>query len=95
MAHPLTHLTHGIPTRRPFHPAKTASGEPLWMTQGGLIRFIQGWPPGEHLIEMMVKIYQIGKKDMAPMVDEARPGHSLQGPEPEQPGGRVRATDCE
>jgi hypothetical protein len=25
MAHPLTHLTHGIPTRRPFHPAKTAS----------------------------------------------------------------------
>ena len=24
MAHPLTHLTHGIPTRRPFHPAKTA-----------------------------------------------------------------------
>jgi hypothetical protein len=22
MAHPLTHLTHGIPTRRPFHPAK-------------------------------------------------------------------------
>jgi hypothetical protein len=21
MAHPLTHLTHGIPTRRPFHPA--------------------------------------------------------------------------
>ena len=27
MAHPLTHLTHGIPTRRPFHPAKTASAE--------------------------------------------------------------------
>jgi hypothetical protein len=26
MAHPLTHLTHGIPTRRPFHPAKTAFG---------------------------------------------------------------------
>src|SRR5258705_13338380 len=25
MAHPLTHLTHGIPTRRPFPPAKTAS----------------------------------------------------------------------
>jgi hypothetical protein len=25
MAHPLTHLTHGISTRRPFHPAKTAS----------------------------------------------------------------------
>ena len=25
MAHLLTHLTHGIPTRRPFHPAKTAS----------------------------------------------------------------------
>src|SRR5258708_26196719 len=25
MAHPLTHLTHGIPTRRPFHPAKRAS----------------------------------------------------------------------
>ena len=25
MAHPLTHLTHGIPTRRPFHPAKTAA----------------------------------------------------------------------
>ena len=25
LAHPLTHLTHGIPTRRPFHPAKTAS----------------------------------------------------------------------
>ena len=25
MARPLTHLTHGIPTRRPFHPAKTAS----------------------------------------------------------------------
>jgi 2,4-dienoyl-CoA reductase-like NADH-dependent reductase (Old Yellow Enzyme family) len=24
MAHPLTHLTHGIPTRRPFHLAKTA-----------------------------------------------------------------------
>jgi hypothetical protein len=24
IAHPLTHLTHGIPTRRPFHPAKTA-----------------------------------------------------------------------
>src|SRR6202795_5026239 len=24
MAHPLTHLTHGISTRRPFHPAKTA-----------------------------------------------------------------------
>ena len=23
MAHPLTHLTHGISTRRPFHPAKT------------------------------------------------------------------------
>jgi hypothetical protein len=29
MAHPLTHLTHGIPTRRPFHPAKTANG---WQT---------------------------------------------------------------
>ena len=25
MAHPLTHLTHGFPTRRPFHPAKMAS----------------------------------------------------------------------
>jgi hypothetical protein len=24
MAHPLTHLTHGIPTRRPFLLAKTA-----------------------------------------------------------------------
>ncbi len=29
MAHPLTHLTHGIPTRRPFHPAKTASGRTM------------------------------------------------------------------
>jgi hypothetical protein len=27
LAHPLTHLTHGIPTRRPFHPAKTATLE--------------------------------------------------------------------
>jgi hypothetical protein len=25
MARPLTHLTHGISTRRPFHPAKTVS----------------------------------------------------------------------
>src|SRR5258705_11755781 len=25
MAHPLTHLTHGISTRRPFHPAKTGA----------------------------------------------------------------------
>src|SRR5712671_5512421 len=25
MAHPLTHLTHGISTRRPFHPGKTCS----------------------------------------------------------------------
>ena len=24
MAHPLTHLTHGIPTRRPFHPPRSA-----------------------------------------------------------------------
>jgi hypothetical protein len=37
MAHPLTHLTHGIPTRRPFHPAKTASAiasslGSLWLT---------------------------------------------------------------
>src|SRR5882757_1073601 len=29
MAHPLTHLTHGIPTRRPFHPAKTARLKPV------------------------------------------------------------------
>jgi multidrug efflux pump len=29
MARPLTHLTHGICTRRPFHPAKTASAEPF------------------------------------------------------------------
>ena len=27
MARPLTHLTHGISTRRPFHPAKTANRE--------------------------------------------------------------------
>jgi hypothetical protein len=32
MAHPLTHLTHGIPTRRPFHPAKwQAPTEPVCM----------------------------------------------------------------
>jgi hypothetical protein len=30
MAHPLTHLTPGIPTRRPFHPAaRSCEGEPL------------------------------------------------------------------
>src|ERR1700675_338043 len=46
MAHPLTHLTHGIPTRRPFHPAKTASGikgkkrHPLVDTLGLLLHAI-------------------------------------------------------
>jgi hypothetical protein len=32
MAHPLTHVTHGIPTRRPFHAAKTASRP--WVARG-------------------------------------------------------------
>jgi len=30
MAHPLTHLTHGISTRRPFHPAKTGETIHVW-----------------------------------------------------------------
>src|SRR6267378_6690946 len=33
MARPLTHLTHGISTRRPFHPAKTCSKRDLLIRQ--------------------------------------------------------------
>jgi hypothetical protein len=33
-----THLTHGLPTRRPFHPAKTASAN----QQRELAQFITG-----------------------------------------------------
>ena len=38
MAHPLTHLTHGIPTRRPFHPAKTASAPDHMFLNGAFLR---------------------------------------------------------
>jgi hypothetical protein len=39
VAHSLHHLTHGIPTRRPFHPAKTANilaseSTPIWVVRG-------------------------------------------------------------
>jgi hypothetical protein len=35
MAHPLTHLTHGIPTRRPFHPVNMSNiSMPNGITEG-------------------------------------------------------------